>query len=176
MKVSKAEIAKQKLEKEERRKAREQKKIELELKKQAREKRKIELEKKRKEKEEAKNKKEVYKKSAAEIENFIKKLPIADGDVKPVPMTKTEYDLIKKILSYEYYKPSLMSQTFNKHSFRQIEVKGDEIVLDVDDVFYFYNKKTEKGINFGPVTGSWLDTTKKVPWNFKVNIVEVEKK
>lgn len=162
MKVS----AEQKLE---RKKLREQKKKELELKRQAREKRKIELENRRKEKED-------YKKKAEEIQKFIDRLPIKKDDLKPIPMTKTECDLIKKILSYEYFKPSLMSQTFGKHSFRQLETKGDEVVLDIDDVFYFYNKKNDVGINFGAVTESWLDTTKKVPWGAsKVNLIKKEK-
>lgn len=92
---------------------------------------------------------------------------------KAVPMNSKEREHIKKILASPDLKWTIQSQSYGKSDFSILEHRENELVIKVDDVYYFYNKTTDRGINFGSVFDTWLDTCKKTPWTDKV--VNIEK-
>ena len=79
-------------------------------------------------------------------------------------MTKADRDHIKKIMANPDFKLSICTQTYGKSTFRVLNHRENELVISVDDVYYFYNKTTDKGINFGPIFETWLCTSKRIPW------------
>lgn len=175
---TKEEIAVEKAAKAQRKLEQEQKKAALAAKRAAREAKKAEREAKLQAKAEAIKAKENEKAEAAEIQKEIDKLKV---DLKkycaPVPMTSKEREHIKKIISNPDIRWTMISQHYAKSDFTILEHRENEMVIKVDDVYYFYNKKTDKGINFGSVFETWLDTSKKTPWTdpapeVKVNITE----
>jgi hypothetical protein len=92
---------------------------------------------------------------------------------KAVPMNSKEREHIKKILASPDLKWTIQSQSYGKSDFSILEHRENELVIKIDDVYYFYNKTTDRGINFGSVFNTWLDTCKKTPWTDKV--VNIEK-
>lgn len=92
---------------------------------------------------------------------------------KAVPMNSKECEHIRKILASPDLKWTIQSQSYGKSDFSILEHRENELVIKVDDVYYFYNKTTDRGINFGSVFDTWLDTCKKTPWTDKV--VNIEK-
>ncbi len=175
---SKEEIAAERAAKAQRKLEREQKKAALAAKRAAREAKKAEREAKLQAKANAAKAKESEKAEAAEVQKVIDGLKV---DLKkycaPIPMTTKEKEHIKKIISNPDTRWTMMSQHYAKSDFAILEHRVNEMVIKVDDVYYFYNKATDKGINFGSVFETWLDTAKKTPWTdpapeVKVNIVE----
>lgn len=175
---TKEETAAEKAAKAQKKLEREQKKAAIAAKRAAREAKKAEREAKLQAKAEAIKAKENEKAEAAEIQKEIDKLKV---DLKkycaPVPMTSKEREHIKKIISNPDIRWTMISQHYAKSDFTILEHRENEMVIKVDDVYYFYNKKTDKGINFGSVFETWLDTSKKTPWTdpapeVKVNITE----
>lgn len=167
---SKEEIETEKKEKHERQVVRMEKKAIAEMKKLIRAKKRIERENKQKEKEKLKLDKELFAKRVDSINKFIKKLKIPEKYIEAKAMNKKECDLIKKILSYEFFKLSVMTQNYNKYVFKVLSSKDNSLLMSVDDIYYLYNKVKDVGINFGNVNDTWLDSTDKIPWNFSVNI------
>lgn len=92
---------------------------------------------------------------------------------KAVPMNTKEREHVKKILSNPDLKWTIQSQSYGKSDFTILEHRENELVIKIDDIYYFYNKTTDRGINFGSVFDTWLDTCKKTPWTDKV--VNIEK-
>lgn len=162
---SKAEIEAAKREKLERKLEREHKKAALEAKRKERADKKAAREAKAKAKADAAAAKEKEKLELAKQQREIDKLKVDTKKYcKPVPMTKSDKDHIKKIMANPDFKLSMCTQTYGKSTFRVLNHRENELVISVDDVYYFYNKTTDKGINFGPIFETWLCTSKRIPW------------
>lgn len=175
---TKAEIEAEKRAKAERKEAIARKKAEVEAKRLAREQKKAEREAAIKAKADAAAAKE---KEKLELEKQQKEIDALKVDTKkyckPVPMTKAERDHIKRILASADFRLSICTQHYGKSEFRVLNHRENEMVISVDGVYYFYNKTTDKGINFGSVFNTWLCTSKRVPWTDpepKVNIDKQE--
>ena len=175
---TKAEIEAEKRAKAERKAEIARKKAEREAKKLAREQKKAEREAAIKAKADAAAAKE---KEKAELEKQQKEIDALKVDTKkyckPVPMTKAERDHIKRIMASADFRLSICTQHYGKSEFRVLNHRENEMVISVDGVYYFYNKTTDKGINFGSVFDTWLCTCKRVPWTDpepKVNIDKQE--
>lgn len=175
---TKAEIEAEKKAKAERKEAIARKKAEVEAKRLAREQKKAEREAAIKAKADAAAAKE---KEKAELEKQQKEIDALKVDTKkyckPVPMTKAERDHIKRIMASADFRLSICTQHYGKSEFRVLNHRENELVISVDGVYYFYNKTTDKGINFGSVFDTWLCTSKRVPWTDpepKVNIDKQE--
>lgn len=162
---SKAEIEAAKREKLERKLEREHKKAALEAKRKERADKKAAREAKAKAKADAAAAKEKEKLELAKQQREIDKLKVDTKKYcKPVPMTKSDKDHIKKIMANPDFKLSMCTQTYGKSTFRVLNHRENELVISVDDVYYFYNKTTDKGINFGSIFETWLCTSKRIPW------------
>jgi Fe2+ transport system protein B len=159
---SKAEIEAEKKAKLERKLERERKRVEKEAKAKAREEKKAAKEAKLKAKEDAAKAKELQKLEDEKIQKIIDKLKVGKEYAQPKPMTIKEKDLCKKIL--EVSVTSICSQTYGQHSFNILSHRGNEFVISVDNIYYFYNKAKNAGINFGSVFETWLETCKRIPW------------
>lgn len=159
---SKAEIEAEKKAKLERKLERERKKAEKEAKAKAREEKKAAKEAKLKAKEEAAKAKELQKLEDEKVQKIIDKLKVGKEYAQPKPMTVKEKDLCKKILEVAVI--SICSQTYGQHSFNILSHKGNEFVISIDSVYYFYNKAKNTGINFGSVFDTWLESCKRIPW------------
>ena len=175
---TKAEIEAEKKAKAERKEAIARKKAEIEAKRLAREQKKAEREAAIKAKADAAAAKE---KEKLELEKQQKEIDALKVDTKkyckPVPMTKAERDHIKRIMASADFRMSICTQHYDKSEFRVLNHRENEMVISVDGVYYFYNKTTDKGINFGSVFDTWLCTSKRVPWTDpepKVNIDKQE--
>lgn len=175
---TKAEIEAEKKAKAERKEAIARKKAEIEAKRLAREQKKAEREAAIKAKADAAAAKE---KEKLELEKQQKEIDALKVDTKkyckPVPMTKAERDHIKRIMASADFRMSICTQHYGKSEFRVLNHRENEMVISVDGVYYFYNKLTDKGINFGSVFDTWLCTSKRVPWTDpepKVNIDKQE--
>lgn len=175
---TKAEIEAEKKAKAERKEAIARKKAEVEAKRLAREQKKAEREAAIKAKADAAAAKE---KEKLELEKQQKEIDALKVDTKkyckPVPMTKAERDHIKRIMASADFRLSICTQHYGKSEFRVLNHRENEMVISVDGVYYFYNKITDKGINFGSVFDTWLCTSKRVPWTDpepKVNIDKQE--
>lgn len=175
---TKAEIEAEKKAKAERKEAIARKKAEVEAKRLAREQKKAEREAAIKAKADAAAAKE---KEKLELEKQQKEIDALKVDTKkyckPVPMTKAERDHIKRIMASADFRLSICTQHYGKSEFRVLNHRENEMVISVDGVYYFYNKTTDKGINFGSVFDTWLCTSKRVPWTDpepKVNIDKQE--
>lgn len=175
---TKAEIEAEKKAKAERKEAIARKKAEVEAKRLAREQKKAEREAAIKAKADAAAAKE---KEKLELEKQQKEIDALKVDTKkyckPVPMTKAERDHIKRIIASADFRLSICTQHYSKSEFRVLNHRENEMVISVDGVYYFYNKTTDKGINFGSVFNTWLCTSKRVPWTDpepKVNIDKQE--
>lgn len=175
---TKAEIEAEKRAKAERKEAIARKKAEVEAKRLAREQKKAEREAAIKAKADAAAAKE---KEKLELEKQQKEIDALKVDTKkyckPVPMTKAERDHIKRIMASADFRLSICTQHYGKSEFRVLNHRENEMVISVDGVYYFYNKTTDKGINFGSVFDTWLCTSKRVPWTDpepKVNIDKQE--
>jgi hypothetical protein len=175
---TKAEIEAEKKAKAERKEAIARKKAEIEAKRLAREQKKAEREAAIKAKADAAAAKE---KEKLELEKQQKEIDALKVDTKkyckPVPMTKAERDHIKRIMASADFRLSICTQHYGKSEFRVLNHRENEMVISVDGVYYFYNKLTDKGINFGSVFDTWLCTSKRVPWTDpepKVNIDKQE--
>jgi len=175
---TKAEIEAEKKAKAERKEAIARKKAEIEAKRLAREQKKAAREAKAQAKIEAAAAKEAQKSEDAKIQKIIDGLKIDTKKYcKPVPMTKAERDHIKRIMASVDFRLSICTQHYGKCEFRVLNHRENEMVISVDGVYYFYNKTTDKGINFGLVFDTWLCTSKRVPWTDpepKVNIDKQE--
>lgn len=162
---SKAEIEAAKREKLERKLEREHKKAALEAKRKERADKKAAREAIAKAKADAAAAKEKEKLELAKQQKEIDKLKVDTKKYcKPVPMTKSDKDHIKKIMANPDFKLSMCTQTYGKSTFRVLNHRENELVISVDDVYYFYNKTTDKGINFGSIFETWLCTSKRIPW------------
>lgn len=162
---TKAEIEAEKKAKAERKEAIARKKAEIEAKRLAREQKKAEKEAKIKAKADAAAAKEKEKLELEKQQKEIDKLKVDTKKYcKPVPMTKSDKDHIKKIMANPDFKLSMCTQTYGKSTFRILNYRENEMVISVDGVYYFYNKTTDKGINFGSVFETWLCTCKRIPW------------
>lgn len=175
---TKAENEAEKKAKAERKEAIARKKAEVEAKRLAREQKKAEREAAIKAKADAAAAKE---KEKLELEKQQKEIDALKVDTKkyckPVPMTKAERDHIKRIMASADFRLSICTQHYGKSEFRVLNHRENEMVISVDGVYYFYNKTTDKGINFGSVFNTWLCTSKRVPWTDpepKVNIDKQE--
>lgn len=175
---TKAEIEAEKKAKAERKEAIARKKAEIEAKRLAREQKKAEREAKIKAKADAAAAKE---KEKLELEKQQKEIDALNVDTKkyckPVPMTKADRDHIKKIMASIDFKMSICTQHYGKSEYRVLNHRENELVISVDGIYYFYNKLTDKGINFGSVFETWLCTSKRIPWTDpepKVNIDKQE--
>lgn len=175
---TKAEIEAEKKAKAERKEAIAKKKAEIEAKRLAREQKKAEREAKIKAKADAAAAKE---KEKLELEKQQKEIDALNVDTKkyckPVPMTKADRDHIKKIMASIDFKMSIRTQYYGKSEYRVLNHRENELVISVDGIYYFYNKLTDKGINFGSVFETWLCTSKRIPWTDpepKVNIDKQE--
>lgn len=175
---TKAEIEAEKKAKAERKEAIARKKAEIEAKRLAREQRRAEREAAIKAKADAAAAKE---KEKLELEKQQKEIDALKVDTKkyckPVPMTKAERDHIKRIMASADFRLSICTQHYGKSEFRVLNHRENEMVISVDGIYYFYNKLTDKGINFGSVFDTWLCTSKRVPWTDpepKVNINKQE--
>ena len=175
---TKAEIEAEKKAKAERKEAIARKKAEVEAKRLAREQKKAEREAAIKAKADAAAAKEKEKLELAKQQKEIDKLKVDTKKYcKPVPMTKAERDHIKRIMASADFRLSICTQHYGKSEFRVLNHRENEMVISVDGVYYFYNKTTDKGINFGSVFNTWLCTSKRVPWTDpepKVNIDKQE--
>ena len=159
---SKAEIEAEKKAKLERKLERERKKTEKEAKAKAREEKKAAKEAKLKAKEETTKAKELQKLEDEKVQKIIDKLKVGKEYAQPKPMTIKEKDLCKKIL--EVAVTSICSQTYGQHSFNILSHKENEFVISIDNIYYFYNKVKNTGINFGDVFDTWLESCKRIPW------------
>lgn len=175
---TKAEIEAEKKAKAERKEAIAKKKAEIEAKRLAREQKKAEKEAKIKAKADAAALKE---KEKLELEKQQKEIDALKVDTKkyckPVPMTKADRDHIKRIMASIDFKLSICTQHYGKSEYRVLNHRENELVISVDGIYYFYNKLTDKGINFGSVFETWLCTSKRIPWTDpepKVNIDKQE--
>ena len=175
---TKAEIEAEKKAKAERKEAIARKKAEIEAKRLAREQKKAEREAKIKAKADAAAAKE---KEKLELEKQQKEIDALNVDTKkyckPVPMTKADRDHIKRIMASIDFKMSICTQHYGKSEYRVLNHRENELVISVDGIYYFYNKLTDKGINFGSVFETWLCTSKRIPWTDpepKVNIDKQE--
>lgn len=175
---TKAEIEAEKKAKAERKEALAKKKAEVEAKRLAREKKRAEREALIKAKADAAALKE---KEKLELEKQQKEIDALKVDTKkyckPVPMTKADRDHIKRIMASPDFRLSICTQHYGKSEFRVLNHRENEMVISVDGIYYFYNKTTDKGINFGSVFDTWLCTCKRIPWTDpepKVNIDKQE--
>ena len=136
---TKAEIEAEKKAKAERKAEIARKKAEREAKKLAREQKKAEKEAKIKAKADAAAAKEKEKLELAKQQKEIDKLKVDTKKYcKPVPMTKADRDHIKKIMANPDFKLSICTQTYGKSTFRVLNHRENELVISVDDVYYFY--------------------------------------
>lgn len=173
---TKAEIEAEKRAKAERKAEIARKKAEREAKKLAREQKKAEKEAKIKAKADAAAAKEKEKLELAKQQKEIDKLKVDTKKYcKPVPMTKADRDHIKKIMANPDFKLSMCTQTYGKSTFRILNHRENELVISVDGIYYFYNKLTDKGINFGSVFETWLCTCKRIPWTDPEPEVNIDK-
>lgn len=175
---TKAEIEAEKKAKAERKEAIARKKAEIEAKRLARELKRAEREAAIKAKADAAAVKE---KEKLELEKQQKEIDALNVDTKkyckPVPMTKADRDHIKRIMGSIDFKMSICTQHYGKSEYRVLNHRENELVISVDGIYYFYNRLTDKGINFGSVFETWLCTCKRIPWTDpepKVNIDKQE--
>ena len=161
---TKAEIEAEKKAKLERKLERERKKAEKEAKAKAREEKRLAKEAKLKAKEDAAKAKEQQKKEDAKIQKIIDSLGITDDYCPAKPMTIKEKDLCKKILEKPDTSLSICNQVYGQHDFNILSHRGNEFVINIDSIYYFYNKNKNTGINFGSVFETWLETCKRIPW------------
>ena len=178
---TKAEIEAEKKAKAERKAEIARKKAEREAKKLAREQKKAEREAKIKAKEDAAIAKEAQKSEDAKIQKIIDGLKI---DTKKycaaTPMTAKEKALVKKCLTSPSLVMSRCYQIAGGTEFHLLKWGVNEFIISVDNIYFFYNKEKNTGINFGSVFYTWLDTDKKnvhlftEPEISKVNIVKQE--
>lgn len=161
----------------EKKRVREEKRIALEKKRAERAAVKAEKDAKRSAKEAAAKAKLDESNAAASVQKVIDSLKIdTEKYCKAVPMTAKEREHIKKILALPDLRWTVVTQFYGKSDFNILEHRENELVIKVDDVYYFYNKTTDRGINFGSVFDTWLDTCKKTPWTDKAVNIEKEEK
>lgn len=178
---SKAEIEAAKREKLERKLERERKKAALEAKRKERADKKAAREAKAQAKIEAAAAKEAKKAEDAKIQKIIDGLKI---DTKKycaaTPMTAKEKALVKKCLTSPNLVMSRCYQAVGGTEFHLLNWGVNEFIISIDNIYFFYNKEKNIGINFGSVFYTWLDTDKKnvhlftEPEISKVNIVKQE--
>lgn len=161
----------------EKKRVREEKKAALEKKRAERATKKAERDARRSAKEAAIKAKLDESNAAAGVQKVIDSLKIDTKKYcKAVPMTAKEREHIKKILALPDLKWTVVTQFYGKSDFNILEHRENELVIKVDDVYYFYNRTTDRGINFGSVFDTWLDTCKKTPWTDKAVNIEKEEK
>ena len=178
---TKAEIEAEKKAKAERKAELARKKAEREAKRLAREQKKAEREAKIKAKEDAAASKEAQKAEDAKIQKIIDGLKI---DTKKycaaTPMTAKEKALVKKCLTSPNLVMSRCYQIAGGTEFHLLNWGVNEFIISIDNIYFFYNKEKNTGINFGSVFYTWLDTDKKnvhlftEPEISKVNIIKQE--
>ena len=178
---TKAEIEAEKKAKAERKAELARKKAEREAKRLAREQKKAEREAKIKAKEDAAAAKEAQKAEDAKIQKIIDGLKI---DTKKycaaTPMTAKEKALVKKCLTSPNLVMSRCYQIAGGTEFHLLNWGVNEFIISIDNIYFFYNKEKNTGINFGSVFYTWLDTDKKnvhlftEPEISKVNIIKQE--
>ena len=178
---TKAEIEAEKKAKAERKAELARKKAEREAKRLAREQKKAEREAKIKAKEDAAAAKEAQKVEDAKIQKIIDGLKI---DTKKycaaTPMTAKEKALVKKCLTSPNLVMSRCYQIAGGTEFHLLNWGVNEFIISIDNIYFFYNKEKNTGINFGSVFYTWLDTDKKnvhlftEPEISKVNIIKQE--
>lgn len=171
---SKEVIAAEKAEKDLKKRLREEKRNALKAKQAERAAKKAERDARKSAREAAAKAKLDESRVVAETQKIIDSLKIdTTRYCKAVPMNSKEREHIKKILASPDLKWTIQSQSYGKSDFSILEYRENELVIKIDDVYYFYNKTTDRGINFGSVFDTWLDTCKKTPWTDKV--VNIEK-
>ena len=178
---SKAEIEAAKREKLERKLERERKKAALEAKRKERADKKAAREAKTQAKIEAAAAKEAQKSEDAKIQKIIDSLKIDTNKYcAATPMTAKEKALVKKCLTSPSLVMSRCYQAVGGTEFHLLNWGVNEFIISVDNIYFFYNKEKNTGINFGSVFYTWLDTDKKnvhlftEPEISKVNIVKQE--
>lgn len=178
---SKAEIEAAKREKLERKLERERKKAALEAKRKERADKKAAREAKAQAKIEAAAAKEAQKSEDAKIQKIIDGLKIDTSKYcAATPMTAKEKALVKKCLTSPNLVMSRCYQAVGGTEFHLLNWGVNEFIISIDNVYFFYNKEKNIGINFGSVFYTWLDTDKKnvhlftEPEISKVNIIKQE--
>ena len=178
---SKAEIEAAKREKLERKLEREHKKAALEAKRKERADKKAAREAKAKAKIEAAAAKEAQKSEDAKIQKIIDGLKIDTSKYcAATPMTAKEKALVKKCLTSPNLVMSRCYQAVGGTEFHLLNWGVNEFIISIDNIYFFYNKEKNTGINFGSVFYTWLDTDKKnvhlftEPEISKVNIIKQE--
>ena len=178
---SKAEIEAAKREKLERKLERERKKVALEAKRKERADKKAAREAKTQAKIEAAIAKEAQKSEDAKIQKIIDGLKIDTSKYcAATPMTAKEKALVKKCLTSPSLVMSRCYQAVGGTEFHLLNWGVNEFIISVDNIYFFYNKEKNTGINFGSVFYTWLDTDKKnvhlftEPEISKVNIIKQE--
>ena len=178
---SKAEIEAAKREKLERKLERERKKAALEAKRKERADKKAAREAKTQAKIEAAAAKEAQKSEDAKIQKIIDGLKIDTNKYcAATPMTAKEKALVKKCLTSPSLVMSRCYQAVGGTEFHLLNWGINEFIISIDNIYFFYNKEKNTGINFGSVFYTWLDTDKKnvhlftEPEISKVNIIKQE--
>ena len=178
---TKAEIEAEKKAKAERKAELARKKAEREAKKLAREQKKAERDAKIKAKEDAAAAKEAKKAEDAKIQKIIDGLKIDTNKYcAATPMTAKEKALVKKCLTSPNFVMSRCYQAVGGTEFHLLNWGVNEFIISIDNIYFFYNKEKNIGINFGSVFYTWLDTDKKnvhlftEPEISKVNIIKQE--
>ena len=178
---SKAEIEAAKREKLERKLERERKKAALEAKRKERADKKAAREAKAQAKIEAAAVKEAQKSEDAKIQKIIDGLKIDTSKYcAATPMTAKEKALVKKCLTSPSLVMSRCYQAVGGTEFHLLNWGVNEFIISIDNIYFFYNKEKNTGINFGSVFYTWLDTDKKnvhlftEPEISKVNIIKQE--
>ena len=178
---SKAEIEAAKREKLERKLEREHKKAALEAKRKERADKKAAREAKAQAKIEAAAVKEAQKSEDAKIQKIIDGLKIDTSKYcAATPMTAKEKALVKKCLTSPNLVMSRCYQAVGGTEFHLLNWGVNEFIISIDNIYFFYNKEKNTGINFGSVFYTWLDTDKKnvhlftEPEISKVNIIKQE--
>lgn len=178
---TKAEIEAEKKAKAERKAELARKKAEREAKKLAREQKKAERDAKIKAKEDAAAAKEAKKAEDAKIQKIIDGLKIDTNKYcAATPMTAKEKALVKKCLTSPNLVMSRCYQAVGGTEFHLLNWGVNEFIISIDNIYFFYNKEKNIGINFGSVFYTWLDTDKKnvhlftEPEISKVNIIKQE--
>ena len=178
---TKAEIEAEKKAKAERKAELARKKAEREAKRLAREQKKAEREAKIKAKEDAAAAKEAQKAEDAKTQKIIDGLKIDTNKYcAATPMTAKEKALVKKCLTSPNLVMSRCYQTVGGTEFHLLNWGVNEFIISIDNIYFFYNKEKNTGINFGSVFYTWLDTDKKnvhlftEPEISKVNIIKQE--
>ena len=178
---SKAEIEAAKRERLERKLERERKKAALEAKRKERADKKAAREAKTQAKIEAAAAKEAQRSEDAKIQKIIDGLKIDTSKYcAATPMTAKEKALVKKCLTSPNLVMSRCYQAVGGTEFHLLNWGVNEFIISIDNIYFFYNKEKNTGINFGSVFYTWLDTDKKnvhlftEPEISKVNIIKQE--